>query len=45
MLAGREELEGLVSKYQVYFESEVQKCVATKPEAIKEIEDKYPSWI
>ena len=45
MLAGKEELEGLVSKYTVYFEREVQKCVATKQEAIKEIEDKYPSWI
>ena len=45
MLAGKEELESLVSKYPVYFEREVQKCVATKPEAIKEIEDKYPSWI
>ena len=45
MLAGREELESLVSKYPVYFEREVQKCVATKIEAIKEIEEKYPYWI
>ena len=45
MLAGKEELESLISKYPVYFEREVQKCVATEPEAIKEIEDKYPSWI
>ncbi len=45
MLAGQEELESLVSKYPVYFEREVQKCVATKIEAIKEIETKYPYWI
>jgi restriction system protein len=45
MLAGREELEGLVKKYPVYFERENQKYVATKFEAIKEIEDKYPYWI
>ena len=45
MLAGKEELECLILKYPVYFEREVQRFVATKPESIKEIEDKYPSWI
>lgn len=45
MLAGRKELEELAFKYPVYFEREIQKCVATKSEAIKEIEEKYPFWI
>ena len=45
MLAGRAELEGLVSKYPVYFEREKQKYVATTLSAIKEIEQKYNYWI
>ena len=45
MLAGKEELESLILKYPVYFEREVQKCVATNLEAVKQIEEKYPYWI
>ena len=45
MLAGKAELEGLVSKYPVYFEREKQKYVATTFGAIKEIENKYKYWI
>lgn len=45
MLAGKNELEGLISKYPVYFEKEKKKYVATTLEAVKEIEKKYPYWI
>ena len=41
----KKHFESLVSKYPVYFEREVQKCVATNLEAVKQIEEKYPYWI
>lgn len=45
MLAGGKELVELIAKYPVYFERDKQKYVATKSEAISEIESKYQAWI
>lgn len=45
MLAGKTELEGLISKYPVYFDFEGKRCAATNVEAVKEIEAKYKYWI
>ena len=45
MLAGKVELESLISKYPVHFEKEKRKYVATTLQAVQEIEGKYQSWI
>ena len=45
MLAGRTEIDGLVSKYPVYFEKEKRRFVATLPDAVSEIEARYKYWI
>lgn len=42
LLAGKSELEGLISKYPVYFETKRNSFVATTTAAINEFEKKYP---
>lgn len=45
ILAGTNELETMIQRFPVYFETEKRTYVATTSDAIKQIETKYPFWI